>query len=54
MQRYNRIINRADLDEMSKRFLISRRVELRELEQQIVGMEQSFEAGYSEIIRLIY
>lgn len=39
---------------MSKRFLMSGRAELRELEQQIVGMEQSFEAGRSEIIRSIH
>jgi len=36
---------------MSKRFLESGRAELRELEQQIVELEQSFEAGRSEIIR---
>jgi hypothetical protein len=50
-QRYNRVINRAVLDEMSKRFLVSGRADLQELEQQIVELEQSFEAGRSEIIR---
>jgi hypothetical protein len=53
-QRYNRVINRAVLDEMSKRFLVSGREDLWELEQQIVGLEQSFEAGRSEIIRSIH
>jgi hypothetical protein len=53
-QRYNRVINRAVLDEMSKRFLMSGKAELRELEQRIVGLEQSFEAGRSEIIRSIH
>jgi hypothetical protein len=32
-QRYNRVINRAVIDEMSKRFLTTGRDELRELEQ---------------------
>lgn len=50
-QRYNRVINRAVIDEMSKRFLVSGRAELRELEQQIVELERSFEISLSEIIR---
>ena len=53
-KRYNRVINRAVFDEMSKLFLVSGRPELRELGQQVVGLEQSFEAGRSEIIRSIH
>jgi hypothetical protein len=50
-QRYNRVINRAVIDEMSKRFLVSGRAELRELEQQVADLERSFETSRSEIIR---
>jgi hypothetical protein len=50
-QRYNRVINRAVIDEMSKRFLVSGRAELRELEQQVADLERGFETSRSEIIR---
>jgi hypothetical protein len=53
-QRYNWVINRAVLNEISKRFLIRGRAELQELEQRIFGLEQSFKAGRSEIIRSIH
>ena len=40
-QRYNRVINRAVIDEMSKRFLTTGRDELRELEQRIAELERN-------------
>ena len=41
-QRYNRVINRAVIDEMSKRFLVNGKEKLRELEQDIVKLEHKF------------
>jgi hypothetical protein len=52
-QRYNRMINRAVIDEMSKRFLVNGQDELRVLEQQTKEFEQSLEAARVEIINLI-
>lgn len=49
-QRYNRVINRAVIDEMSKRFLITGTDELRELEQQIVEVKQRLETAREEIM----
>ncbi|KAH9203513.1 hypothetical protein DL95DRAFT_430657 [Leptodontidium sp. 2 PMI_412] len=42
-QRYNRVINRAVIDEMSKQPLTTGRHELRELERQIVKVEEYFD-----------
>jgi hypothetical protein len=52
-QRYNRVINRAVIDEMSKRFLTTGRDELRELEQQIAELERSLGTTREEIMQLI-
>jgi hypothetical protein len=52
-KRYNRIINRAVIDEMSKRFLVSGQDELRELEQQIKKLDQGLETTRMEIINMI-
>ncbi|MCJ1311346.1 hypothetical protein MMC25_005017 [Agyrium rufum] len=52
-QRYNRVINRAVIDDMSKRFLTTGRDELRELEQQVVTLERSLGTTREEIIRPI-
>jgi hypothetical protein len=52
-QRYNRVINRAVIDEMSKRFLTTVRDELRELEQQIADLEPSLGKSREEIMQLI-
>ncbi|PVI08317.1 NFX1-type zinc finger-containing protein 1 [Periconia macrospinosa] len=38
-QRYNRVINRAVIDEMSKRFLVNGTNELRELEKEVEDLE---------------
>ncbi|RAL63386.1 hypothetical protein DID88_003810 [Monilinia fructigena] len=41
--RYNRVINRAVIDEMSKRFLVSGQVELQRLENRARELEQEYE-----------
>jgi hypothetical protein len=52
-QRYNRVLNRAVIDEMSKRFLTTGRDELRELEQQIAELERSLGTTREEIMQPI-
>ncbi len=52
-QRYNRVINRAVLDEMSKRFLVSGLTELRGLEDQVNRLESELERSRSDIIGTI-
>jgi hypothetical protein len=52
-QRYNRVINRAVIDEMSKRFLTTGRDELRVLEQRIAELERSLGTTQEEIMQLI-
>jgi hypothetical protein len=49
-QRYNRVINRAVIDEMSKRFLTTGRHELRELERQIFELEQDLDTTREDIM----
>jgi len=49
--RYNRIINRAVIDEMSKRFLVSGKDELEKLEHRIANLEKEFELSKQEIIQ---
>lgn len=53
-QRYNRVINRAVIDEMSKRFLVSGRDELQEIEQRITELEQSLRTTREKIMQLIH
>jgi hypothetical protein len=52
-KRYNRVINRAVIDEMSKRFLTSGRDELRALESKIVELEHDLEESREEIVNTI-
>lgn len=52
-QRYNRVINRAVIDEMSKRFLVNGKDELRELELEITETEHGFEKTRGKILGLI-
>lgn len=52
-QRYNRVINRAVIDEMSKRFLSTGKDELRGLEQQTAELERSLEASQEKVKRVI-
>ena len=42
-QRYNRVINRAVIDEMTKRFLVSGQDDLRDIEQQVDDYQQDLE-----------
>jgi hypothetical protein len=52
-QRVNRVINRAVIDEMSKRFLVNGQMNLRDLEQKVSSMEQSLEATNQAIVNSI-
>ncbi|KAM0315567.1 hypothetical protein ACHAO8_003798 [Botrytis cinerea] len=51
--RYNRVINRAVIDEMSKRFLVSGQVELRELEKSTLHLEEEFENSAPGLIQAV-
>lgn len=51
--RYNRVINRAVIDEMSKRFLVSGQVELRELESKISVLEEEFENSAPGLLQAV-
>ncbi|EXJ73565.1 uncharacterized protein A1O5_03326 [Cladophialophora psammophila CBS 110553] len=48
-QRYNRLINRAVIDEMSKRFLVNGKMELRGLELQVDELENELETSISQL-----
>ncbi|RMZ85019.1 hypothetical protein DV738_g273, partial [Chaetothyriales sp. CBS 135597] len=50
-QRYNRVINRAVIDEMSKRFLVNGKTELRRLELQVDELEKELEKSRSDAAR---
>lgn len=52
-QRFNRVINRAVIDEMSKRFLVNGKGELRGLERQILELEHDLEESQQEIMRSV-
>ena len=52
-QRYNRIINRAVIDEMSKRFLVSGKEGLQRLERQIEKMGSELEDSREMILAAI-
>ncbi|CAA9958526.1 AAA 12 multi-domain protein [Pyrenophora teres f. maculata] len=56
-QRYNRLINRAVIDEMSKRFIVSGQQELQQLKGQLDGLRNELENSResvvpSEVIRI--
>lgn len=48
-KRFNRVINRAVIDEMSKQFLVNGKDELRKLERQIVELEQDLKQSSVKI-----
>lgn len=48
-KRFNRVINRAVIDEMSKRFLVNGKDELRKLERQILELEQDLRHSRGKI-----
>jgi hypothetical protein len=51
--RYNRVVNRAVIDEMSKRFLVDGQHELQDLEQQIEELEKSLETTRAKFMNSI-
>jgi hypothetical protein len=51
-QRYNRVINRAVIDELSKRFLVSGQVGLRKLERRVDAIEKELDSSRAEITNL--
>ncbi|KAK2592854.1 hypothetical protein QQS21_009457 [Conoideocrella luteorostrata] len=48
-KRYNRVVNRAVVDEMSKRFLINGKTNLRVLEVKLRGLEKALEESRSRV-----
>ncbi len=48
--RFNRVINRAVIDEMSKRFLISGKEDFQKLEGRVLELEQYLEISRNEIL----
>jgi len=52
-QRFNRVINRAVIDEMSKRFLVNGKTELQSIEQQVAELDKSLEDTREDIIQSI-
>jgi len=50
-QRYNRLINRAVIDEMSKRFIVTGQTDLQEIERKLTKMETELEDTRSDITR---
>lgn len=51
--RYNRVVNRAVIDEMSKRFLVDGQQELRALEQRAEVLERNLDKSRSNILNSI-
>ncbi|EPE32161.1 hypothetical protein GLAREA_07294 [Glarea lozoyensis ATCC 20868] len=51
--RYNRVINRAVIDEMSKRFLTTGKDDLRRLADELAELEKSLEATREEIVQSV-
>ena len=52
-KRFNRVINRAVIDEMSKRFLVNGQAELRDVERQIVEFELELTDSKEDIIKAL-
>jgi hypothetical protein len=52
-QRYNRVINRTVIDEMSKRFLVSGKAGLQALEDEADTLELDFEKSRHELLDLV-
>ena len=52
-QRFNRVINRAVIDEMSKRFLIQGKDGLRKLEQDVIDLELEFQSSQDAVSEAI-
>ncbi|KAG4428681.1 hypothetical protein IFR05_015838, partial [Cadophora sp. M221] len=52
-QRYNRVLNRAVIDEMSKRFLVSGQESLQMLENEIEELDQNLETSRDRILEAL-
>jgi hypothetical protein len=52
-QRYNRLINRAVIDEMSKRFIVTGQTELREVEENLIKLDLDLEKSRSDVTRIL-
>lgn len=52
-QRFNRVLNRAIVDEMSKRFLVDGKEELRRFEGDIAELERDLEGSRNEIVSFV-
>lgn len=52
-QRYNRVINRAVIDEMSKRFLVSGKTRLQELERKAQALELDLEKSRPKFLNIV-
>lgn len=50
-QRYNRLINRAVIDEMSRRFIVTGQTDLQEIEGKLTKAETELEATRSDVTR---
>jgi len=50
-QRYNRLINRAVIDEMSKRFILTGQTDLQEIEGKLTKVETELEDTCSDVTR---
>lgn len=50
-QRYNRLINRAVIDEMSKRFIVTGQTELQGIEEKLRTVESELEDTRSDIVK---
>ncbi|RYP08152.1 hypothetical protein DL764_002059 [Monosporascus ibericus] len=48
-QRYNRLINRAVIDEMSKRFIVTGQTDLQEIEEKLIKVETELEDTRSDV-----
>jgi hypothetical protein len=52
-QRYNRLINRAVIDEMSKRFIVNAQQDLQELEDKVKTLVASFEGSRQSLVPVV-
>lgn len=52
-KRFNRVINRAVIDEMSKRFLVKGQADLRDVERQVVELERDLDNSREDIFEEI-
>lgn len=53
-KRFNRVINRAVIDEMSKRFLVNGQADLRVMEQQVVELERDLDNSRNDIDKALH